>query len=49
MNALAGSANAGTIDNERVRIASWTMEDSAVEHIAKRTKNRGPPPSPLTF
>jgi hypothetical protein len=24
------------------------MEDGAVEHIAKRTKNRGPPPSPLT-
>jgi len=48
MNALAGSANAGTIDNERVRIASWTMEDGAVEHIAKRTKNRGPPPSPMT-
>lgn len=49
MNALDGSAHAGTIDNERVRIVSWMMEGDAAGRIAKRIKNRGPPPSPLTF
>jgi hypothetical protein len=31
------------IDAERVRIAVASVDDDAIEHIAKHTNSRGPP------
>ena len=43
MNVLLGEPDTGAIDAERVTIAQLAMDDGAIEHIAKQTKNRGPP------
>ena len=43
MSALVGAPDACMIDAERVRIAVASVDDDAIEHIAKHTNNRGPP------
>ncbi len=45
MSFLADAPDAGVIDAERIRIAIASIDDDTVEHIAKHTKDRGPPRS----
>ncbi|ODR98030.1 hypothetical protein AUC68_11030 [Methyloceanibacter methanicus] len=43
MVALAAAPVTAMIDAERVRIATWAMNEGAVRQVAKHTKSRGPP------
>jgi hypothetical protein len=45
MSALADAPDTGVIDAARIRVAFASVDDDAVERIAKHTKNRGPPRS----
>ena len=45
MSALVGAPDTGMIDAKHIHIAVASVDDDAVEHIAKHTKSRGPPRS----